>query len=261
MRKTLHLISKRCVALALLLAALTLGAFHVVAHPLGNFTINHFTRMEVGRERVRLRFVVDMAEISTFQEMQAADTNGDGHTSDAELNAYLEQAAKQYASGLVLNVDGSRLPLQLMKSAISTREGAGNMPTLRIECDYEAQLSPESATSANTARHLRLEDMNHSDRIGWREMVAAPVDGMRIFNSNVFGSAVTNELNAYPQDMLAAPLDERVGELSFTMGAAPANAQALKTRDGRVVVSARDSFAELITVQNLTLWGALLGLV
>src|SRR4051812_19440136 len=105
MRRTLSSLSKRCVALAFMAAALILSAFQVEAHPLGNFTINHFTHMEIGRERVRLHFVVDMAEISTFQEMQAADTNGDGQTSDVELNAYLEQASKQYADGLVLNID------------------------------------------------------------------------------------------------------------------------------------------------------------
>ena len=41
------------------------------AHPLGNFTINHFARIEVGDRQVRLRFVVDMAEIPTFQELRA----------------------------------------------------------------------------------------------------------------------------------------------------------------------------------------------
>src|SRR5436853_5555114 len=144
MRRTFSSISKKCVVLALLVVALILSAFHsdLYAHPLGNFTINHFTRLEVGRERLRVHFVVDMAEISTFQELQAADTNGDGQTSDAELGAYLEQVSKLYADGLVLNVDGSRLPLQLIKKTIATQAGAGNMPILRIECDYDAQSPP-----------------------------------------------------------------------------------------------------------------------
>src|SRR5436853_1863154 len=248
MRRTFSSISKRCVALALMAAALILSAFHsdLHAHPLGNFTINHFTRLEVGRERLRVHFVVDMAEISTFQELQAADTNGDGQTSDAELGAYLEKASPQFADGLVLNIDGSRLPLQLIKKTIATQAGAGNMPLLRIECDYEAQLPSESAVTASNARRLRLEDMNHRDRIGWREMVVVPLDGVAIFNSNAYGTAVTNELKSYPQDMLTAPLDERVAELSFTMGATPAGAVALRTRDGRVVAQTRDAFAELI---------------
>src|SRR4051794_40983983 len=154
MRRTSRSASTRCAALALMAAALIFGALRrdAGAHPLGNFTINHFTRLEVGRERLRLHFVVDMAEVSTFQELQAADTDGDGQTSDAEMRAYLEKVSGQYTDGLVLDVDGSRLPLQLMKKAIATQMGAGNMPVLRIECDYEAQLSAEGANPAGTAR-------------------------------------------------------------------------------------------------------------
>ena len=49
------------------------------AHPLGNFTINHFARLEVGTERISIHYVVDMAEIPTFQTLQAADTDADGY--------------------------------------------------------------------------------------------------------------------------------------------------------------------------------------
>ncbi len=36
------------------------------AHPLGNFTINHYSRIELSPERLRVRYVLDMAEIPTF---------------------------------------------------------------------------------------------------------------------------------------------------------------------------------------------------
>ena len=51
------------------------------AHPLGNFTVNHFARLDVGFERIGLRYVVDMAEIPAFQELRAADVDGDGAAS------------------------------------------------------------------------------------------------------------------------------------------------------------------------------------
>jgi ABC-type nickel/cobalt efflux system permease component RcnA len=229
-----------------------------LAHPLGNFTINHFTRLEVGRERLRIHFVVDMAEISTFQELQAADRDGDGKPSDAELNAYLEQVSQLYASGLRLNVDGAPLSLRLIKKRIATPAGAGGLPTLRIECDYEGQLP---ADDARLARRLRLEDTNHRDRIGWREIIIVPTDGISVFDSNVFGTAVTDELRAYPQDMLSQPLDERIAELSFTAGQAPASATLLRARDGRPLVQSRDLLAELIAVPEITPWVALLGLL
>ncbi|HEY0545996.1 MAG TPA: sulfite exporter TauE/SafE family protein [Pyrinomonadaceae bacterium] len=252
-----RLTSNKCAALVLIALAFMFGStISTHAHPLGNFTINHFTRLEVGRERVRVHYVIDMAEIATFQELQAADTDGDGAPSSAELKAYLEKVSSQYATGLVLKVNGALVPLKLIERKIATLTGTGGLPTLRIECDYEAQ-----AAKTNSVSRLYLEDTNHRDRIGWREFVVAASDGMKVFDSNVFGSSVTDELKAYPQDMLTAPLDERVAELSFTSGAIPANAVALKTRDGRPVVQARDRLTELIAVPEITLWIALLGLL
>ena len=46
------------------------------AHPLGNFTINHFSRLEIGSQQVTVRHVVDMAEIPAFQELQSIGSNG-----------------------------------------------------------------------------------------------------------------------------------------------------------------------------------------
>lgn len=246
---------------ALALIAVTVifcAAGSTFAHPLGNFTINHFTRLEVGRENLRVHYVVDMAEIATFQELQAADADGDGQPSSAELNAYLEKVARQYAEGLALNVDGALVPLQLIKKTIATPTGAGGLPTLRIECDYEGA-APSSG--AGSVRRLRLEDTNYRDRIGWREMIVVPADGMSVFDSNSFGTSISDELKAYPQDMLSLPLDERVTELSFTAGTVPANATALRTRDGRPVVQSRDPLAELIAVPDITIWVALLSLL
>ena len=59
-------------------AAFVFCAGFAAAHPLGNFTINHYARLEVGAERVQIRYVVDMAEISTLQELQKVDADGDG---------------------------------------------------------------------------------------------------------------------------------------------------------------------------------------
>ena len=37
------------------------------AHPLGNFTINRFSRVEVSGHRLYVLYVLDLAEIPTFQ--------------------------------------------------------------------------------------------------------------------------------------------------------------------------------------------------
>ena len=97
------------------------------AHPLGNFTINHFARIEVGAEQVRIRFVVDMAEIPAFQELQAIKAEGDDAPSSAALNGYLKRVVPQYADGVVLTIDGERVQLQPVSKDISLPPGAGGV--------------------------------------------------------------------------------------------------------------------------------------
>jgi len=249
---------RRTAALLLIVVFLVASSATALAHPLGNFTINHFARISVGADRVSVRYVIDMAEIPTLQELQGASAKGDGEPSKAELDAYLERVTAQYAKGLVLNIDGAIVPLEVVAKSISLPIGAGGLPTLRVECDV-AGVVPASGNA--TTRRLRFEDTNHRERIGWRELVVVPAAGVSVFNSNAFGNGLTDELKAYPQDMLTAPLHESVADLSFTRGAAPVGATSLRTRDGRAIAQARDRLTELISVPELTPTIALLGLL
>ena len=58
-------------ALALLAAWLVPSV--ASAHPLGNFTVNHYSRIEPAGDGVRVVYVLDMAEIPTFQEKPRID--------------------------------------------------------------------------------------------------------------------------------------------------------------------------------------------
>ncbi|GAC1446174.1 MAG: hypothetical protein NVSMB56_02390 [Pyrinomonadaceae bacterium] len=271
-------------------------SLQVNAHPLGNFTVNHFTRIETSDDRVRVRFVVDMAEIPTLQELQNINRefvkSNEAMTQNlttqnpprAALDAYAARAAQDFANQLVLTVDGVRVPLQIVAQNISLPAGAGGLPTMRIECEFfgaidasktqttnsRAQTSNAnppplneriSNVSAMNFHRLHFEDLNHPDRIGWREIVVAPSAGITVFNSNAYGNGITNELKSYPENMLAAPLNERTAELSYARGAIPNNAKFLQTRDGKTLAPQRDRLAELINDKELTYGGAVLGLL
>jgi hypothetical protein len=56
----------------------------VSAHPLGNFTINHYSRIELAADRVTLQYALDMAEIPTFQERAVIDRDQDSRLSKEE---------------------------------------------------------------------------------------------------------------------------------------------------------------------------------
>lgn len=255
----IRLSQRRRVAALPLLTWLVLcgGGLEASAHPLGNFTVNRFARVRVEPGGLRVRYVVDMAEIPAFQESQVMDTNHDGGVSAGEVEDYLGRLAPLLAEGVTLTSDGARVPLRLASKAVSMPKGAGGLATLRIECDFVGAV-PESAEGAH---RLRFEDANYGGRIGWREVVVEPAPGVSVFDSDAYGSAVTDELKAYPQDTLSAPLDERTAEFSWTRGAAPDGAVALRTRDGRPAGQARDHFAELISVRELTPLVALFGLL
>ncbi len=225
------------------------------AHPLGNFTINHFTRIEVGPSEMRVHYIIDMAEIPAFQEMQSIDTNGDGAASEEELTAYLERQSLKLAEGLQLSVDGREQRLTLTGKSVAQPAGAGGLATLRIELDFVA------AVEGTGTHSVRFENRNYAERIGWREMIASATAGISVFDSSVYANSLSDELKAYPEDLLAAPLDERAAEFSFASGSAPEGARALITRDGKAISNSRDRFAELIAVEELTPGIAMLGLL
>ncbi len=58
----------------------------VLAHPLGNFTVNHYAGIRVEPDRIVVDLVIDEAEIPTFQDRLRIDTDGDGVISDDEAN-------------------------------------------------------------------------------------------------------------------------------------------------------------------------------
>ena len=76
------------------------------AHPLGNFTVNQYARIEVTADGPRVVYVLDMAEVPAFQEIKAIDASGDGEIDDGERAAYLDRMVGTIGRALELTVDG-----------------------------------------------------------------------------------------------------------------------------------------------------------
>ena len=239
-----------------ILLLLTAFALAAAAHPLGNFSVNQFSRIEVESSQIKLRSVLDIAEIPTFQLKSEIDTDKDDSFSPDELNAYAAKITPEHLANLVLTIDGNPVKLTEARKSIELREGAGNLPTTRIVWDFVADL-PDGATHT-----VKFENKNYPERIGWNEIVVGRTSGVNIFNSTAKGSGLTDELNSYPQESLIVPLTERKAEFSLTTDALPADVQALKNRDGHQTAPVqKDQFAELINVPQITPTIILLGLL
>src|SRR5262245_4181842 len=239
-------------AVSLLIASIFLVPCLSTAHPMGNFSINHFSALEVHARFIRVSYVLDMAEIPTFQEMQDYElTPQPEHSS---VTVYRERKVQELLQGLWLQVSGRTLPLTVHASAIAFPPGAGGLPTLRISAVYEASL-------AETKGQLVYEDRNYPQRAGWKEIVATASDDATLTASSVPADSRSNQLTAYAADLLQAPPQDLRASLSFT---AFASAQAsppasrsvsvplVNSRTPETAQTPRNLLTELMTTGQLS---------
>jgi nickel/cobalt exporter len=162
--------------LVVLVAAAALLAPAVAsAHPLGNFTINRFARVEVAGHQLYVRYVLDLAEIPTYQARQ------DG----VDPAVY----ARRVARGLRVTVDGRAVTLQPVARALAFPRGVAGLHTMRLELILRG---PQVTGTESLAVH----DTNYAGRIGWKEIVVGAT-----------AASISDELHAYPKSLLQSPLD------------------------------------------------------
>ena len=172
------------------------------AHPLGNFTVNHYAGIELAGSDLYVRYALDLAEIPTFQ--LGAEVRKPGYPA-------------RLARELELYVDGRRVPLRVVASRVVSRPGAGGLKTLRLDVVYVTDGSGET---------LRFRDRSFPGRLGWREVTVSARDGARVVSASVPATSESRALRAYPKDLLRSPLDVSNATatlaVSDTAGAAPA---------------------------------------
>ena len=217
---------KRLTLLLGLLAALVLPAA-AQAHPLGNFTVNRFSAIEASGDRVYVKYVLDLAEIPSYPEGDRVRRPG---------------FAGRIARGLELELDGRRADLHTIAWRVRSSRGAGGLPTLRFEAVFEADRAGST---------LRFEDTNYAERIGWREVVVRADRGARVVSSEAPATSVSDELRAYPADLLSEPLNVSSASAELRAGSLPGRPPEL----GGSAPEARPDhgFASLIAQDDLGL--------
>jgi nickel/cobalt exporter len=198
---------------ALAATLLVAGATGAAAHPLGNFTVNTYSGLRVGPDRLIVDYVVDMAEIPTFQTRQAIDTDDNGRVTGPEAAAWRDRECLRLATGLRATVDGRPAALAVTGSALTFPKGVGGLQTLRLECALAAPVP--------AGQSLTYTDTNLEGRVGWREITAVG-DRATLETANVPTTSPSARLTAYPQDQLSSPLNQRTAALRFHPGGPPA---------------------------------------
>ncbi len=171
------------------------------AHPLGNFTINHLAIVTPGARLLRVRYVLDIAEIPSFQIMHA----GEGWTPERAVAWNGEEAAR-VAAGFVIQAGANALRLTLVRASSTTRPGAGGLPTLYWTGDYTVAVDGPTAIS--------IHDGVYADRrIGWKDIV---LPGL---------TDPTRELRSYPSALIGSPRHNDAATFTITPSGAVTEAR------------------------------------
>lgn len=160
----------------------------LAAHPMGNFSVSHYSRLHFKSGAVEVTYVLDLAEIPAFQLL--GNWQIDWKNQD-DLSAKSTQQAPEWLDNVDLMQAGRRLPLHIQFVQPRATEGAGGLPVLRIAVQASAVVKPGDVT---------YEDRNFPGRAGWKEIVIDHDSGVAIAKSSQSVTDISKALTVYPTD-------------------------------------------------------------
>jgi len=205
----------------MLLITVALAAMPLVAHPMGNFSVNHYSGIKLTRDSLELRYLIDMAEIPTFQELQAAGLKAD--PADPRIPDYLRSKADEFWRGITFKLDGRAVEFDCSERQVIFPPGAGGLPTMKFGFTCRAPL-----TGVKAGQHfIEYRDDNFQGRAGWKEVIVNADPALRLASEASHGDR-SGELSNYPTDLLNSPPQDLAASATFMV---PALARA--TQPGR----------------------------
>src|SRR3984885_3543627 len=189
--------SRRWSGIIFLLFGLILSSATSLAHPMGNFSVNHYSKVTIKRGQVEVRYLIDMAEIPTFQEIRQFDITP--KADDPSTSRYLNGQEQLLKEGLCLESDGQAVRLDTISHQVAFADGAGGLRTMKIEFVFRGKLDVTAG-----AHKLSYFDNNFPGRTGWKEIVVLG-DGVAILNSSAPATDRSQELTNYSSDALNSP--------------------------------------------------------
>jgi ABC-type nickel/cobalt efflux system permease component RcnA len=256
------LIAKALAELSLVMCLFILSSA-AFAHPMGNFSINHYSKIEAGEKSLKLKYIIDMAEIPTFGERMEMDINQDKIISIEEQNAYLSRKSKELKKGLNLKLNDNPLELIVMSSNMVFLPGAGGLPTTKITIEYETNFEKDNLVGVNNVFYM---DENYPGRTGWKEIIVLGKKGESyIVNSSATSTDISNELSSYPTDAISSPPQDLQANFSFSLGIGETGTASSKLQEkyskSPRVKTPRNSFTDILERRDLTFGIVLFSLV
>jgi ABC-type nickel/cobalt efflux system permease component RcnA len=176
-------------------ALIALSCCCLMAHPMGNFSINHYTKIDLSEHGPQLTYILDFAEIPT------SELFNDWGNKDASSHAAV------WASGLTVTINSHRTPVTWRSVESSTLDGAGGMPVLRVV--MKARLPSEAGAQ------LTFQDGNYANRTGWKEVVITHAPGVHVESATQTDRDLSKALTVYPADLTQVPPQDLTASVSW----------------------------------------------
>ena len=210
---------KRYLWLSVFLLVPLFLAVRLGAHPMGNFSVSHYSRIELLSNGISLRYVLDLAEIPTFQLLQ--EWKLDAQSPREQLERRASEQARQWARNLKLESTGERLTPRFDRASLVLDKGAGGLPILRVTSELQAPAAPGKWT---------YTDSNYPDRAGWKEVVITAGKDVAVESASPAGTDRSQALTAYPQDPQLAPPQDLRASIDWRSTLAPLVTEAAPVR-------------------------------
>src|SRR5690242_17576352 len=117
----------QCARIALL-AVICTG--FLCAHPMGNFSVNHYARILPDPGGAQISYVMDLAEIPTFELLQK--WNLDAASPQTVLQNKAVQEAQAWVRNLNVTIGGQRVEPELASTRMTLADGVGGMKVMRV---------------------------------------------------------------------------------------------------------------------------------
>jgi len=143
------------------------------AHPLGNFSLNHYTLLDIYPGGILAQHVLDFAEIPSYNELANVDIDGDNRVTPDEMNRYKAAIADRFLPNFVyaeIGADGTihpLLPQKIVQNDVILSRGQGNLTCLQVQLACLLPLDPSRWVGEH---RLVFEDKNLTHLRGAREI-------------------------------------------------------------------------------------------
>lgn len=191
-----------------LAGVLICAAASVFAHPMGNFSVSHYSKLMVTPKGIELTYALDLAELPTFELLR--DWKLEKSSPRVELDRKTSEQAGIWLAKLKITEQGKAVPVRFESAHLDLADGAGDLPIARVT--IHAHVSAGGGS-------LAFLDENYSERAGWKEIVIQPAPGVTLVKASQGDKDVSKGLKSYPPDPTLAPPQDLRAALTWTVEA------------------------------------------